>query len=69
MNPNSAELSTAEQVLRDAALAHHCSPSRGKIALMSTKPLRSQRDLLLAYSPGTPDACLAIEADPSLGFA
>ena len=46
-----AELSAAEQALRDAALEYHRSPVRGKIAVVPTKPLSNQRDLSLAYSP------------------
>jgi malate dehydrogenase (oxaloacetate-decarboxylating)(NADP+) len=61
-----AELSTAEQALREAALEYHRSPTRGKIAVTPTKPLSNQRDLSLAYSPGVAYACLAIEQDPTL---
>ena len=60
------ELSPAEQALRDAALEYHRLPSRGKIAVMPTKPLSNQRDLSLAYSPGVAYACLAIEEDATL---
>jgi malate dehydrogenase (oxaloacetate-decarboxylating)(NADP+) len=66
MKKNTAELSTAEKALRDAALEYHRTPTRGKIAVVPTKPLSNQRDLSLAYSPGVAYACLAIEADPSL---
>ena len=66
MQKNTAELSSAEQALREAALEYHRSPTRGKIAVTPTKPLSNQRDLSLAYSPGVAYACLAIEADPSL---
>ncbi len=59
-------LSAAEMALRDAALEYHRTPSRGKIAVMPTKPLSNQRDLSLAYSPGVAYACLAIQEDPSL---
>ena len=34
--------------------------------MTSTKPLSTQRDLSLAYSPGVAYPCLAIHADPSL---
>ncbi|AKJ27500.1 NADP-dependent malic enzyme [Caldimonas brevitalea] len=60
------ELSAAEQALREAALEYHRVPTRGKIAVLPTKPLSNQRDLSLAYSPGVAYACLAIEDDPSL---
>jgi len=59
-------LSAAEQALRDAALEYHRSPTRGKIAVVPTKPLSNQRDLSLAYSPGVAYACLAIHEDPEL---
>ncbi|HWP18368.1 MAG TPA: NADP-dependent malic enzyme [Burkholderiaceae bacterium] len=59
-------LSEAEQALRDAALEYHRTPSRGKIAVLPTKPLSNQRDLSLAYSPGVAYACLAIEENPAL---
>jgi malate dehydrogenase (oxaloacetate-decarboxylating)(NADP+) len=57
-------LSATEQALRDAALEYHRSPTRGKIAVVPTKPLSNQRDLSLAYSPGVAYACLAIHEDP-----
>jgi malate dehydrogenase (oxaloacetate-decarboxylating)(NADP+) len=63
---NTANLSPAEQALRDAALEYHRSPVRGKIAVTPTKPLSNQRDLSLAYSPGVAYACLAIEQDAAL---
>ncbi len=68
MKKNTAELSAAEAALRDAALEYHRAPSRGKIAVVPTKPLSNQRDLSLAYSPGVAYACLAIEAEPALAF-
>ncbi|PJF33785.1 MAG: NADP-dependent malic enzyme, partial [Candidatus Thermofonsia Clade 1 bacterium] len=36
----------------------------GKIEVKPTKPLLTQRDLSLAYSPGVAEAVLAVEADP-----
>jgi len=68
MKKNTAALSAAEAALRDAALEYRRAPSRGKIAVVPTKPLSNQRDLSLAYSPGVAYACLAIEADPALAF-
>ena len=61
-----AELSQAEQALREAAREYHRQPSRGKISVTPTKPLSNQRDLSLAYSPGVAYPCLDIQADPSL---
>ncbi len=51
--------------LRDAALDYHRHPTPGKIAVAPTKPLATQRDLALAYSPGVAAACEAIVADPA----
>ena len=36
----------------------------GKLAVVATKPLATQRDLSLAYSPGVAAACELIAADP-----
>ena len=60
-----ASLSPAESALRDAALEYHRSPVRGKVAVQPTKPLTTQRDLALAYSPGVAYACLEIARDPA----
>ena len=59
-------MTPAEEALRDAAFEYHRTPSRGKVAVVPTKPLSNQRDLSLAYSPGVAYPCLAIEADPTL---
>jgi malate dehydrogenase (oxaloacetate-decarboxylating)(NADP+) len=50
--------------LRDAALEYHRMPSYGKISVVPTKPMVTQRDLSLAYSPGVADACNEIVRDP-----
>lgn len=46
------------------ALAFHVKGKPGKIAISPTKPLISQRDLALAYSPGVAAPCLEIADDP-----
>ncbi len=51
--------------LREAALYYHRVPKPGKLAIEATKPLMTQRDLSLAYSPGVAFACNAIADDPS----
>src|ERR1700744_3525052 len=48
----------------EAALAYHTTPTPGKISITPTKPLMTQRDLALAYSPGVAAASRAIAADP-----
>jgi len=51
--------------LKQAALEYHRRHPPGKIKIAPTKPLVTQRDLALAYSPGVAAACEAIAADPS----
>src|SRR3954471_13605453 len=50
------------------ALEYHSSAPAGKVAVVPTKPCRTQRDLSLAYTPGVAVPCLAIEKDPSLAY-
>ncbi|MGY3266826.1 NADP-dependent malic enzyme [Lysobacter sp. HA35] len=51
--------------LKQAALEYHRIDPPGKIKVSPTKPLVTQRDLALAYSPGVAYACEAIVADPN----
>jgi len=51
--------------LASSALHYHRSPRPGKLEIQATKPLGTQHDLALAYSPGVAAACLAIAADPA----
>ena len=48
----------------NAALRYHRLPTPGKLAVVTTKPMETQRDLALAYSPGVAVACDAIVNDP-----
>jgi malate dehydrogenase (oxaloacetate-decarboxylating)(NADP+) len=50
--------------LKQAALNYHRLPRPGKLAIEATKPMTTQRDLALAYSPGVAAACAEIVADP-----
>jgi malate dehydrogenase (oxaloacetate-decarboxylating)(NADP+) len=50
------------------ALDFHRYPSPGKIAIAPTKPMATQRDLSLAYSPGVAIPVLAIADDPDLAY-
>ncbi len=50
------------------ALDFHASGKPGKIELAPTKPLMTQRDLSLAYSPGVAVPCLEIEKDPTKAY-
>ena len=54
---------TTEDALREAALRYHEEPIPGKLAIRVTKPMATQRDLSLAYSPGVAEACLRIRDD------
>jgi len=49
------------------ALEYHSKPPAGKLAVIPTKPCRTQRDLSLAYTPGVAVPCLEIERDPNNG--
>ena len=53
-----------DESFRQAALDYHRLPKPGKIAVVPTKDLVTQRDLGLAYSPGVAAACEEIVADP-----
>jgi malate dehydrogenase (oxaloacetate-decarboxylating)(NADP+) len=48
----------------DEALAFHREPTPGKIAIAPTKPMATQRDLSLAYSPGVAVPVLKIAENP-----
>jgi len=51
--------------LDEAALNYHEFPKPGKLEVVATKPLATQRDLALAYSPGVAAACREIVNDPA----
>ena len=46
------------------ALDYHEFPKPGKISVETTKPVATQKDLSLAYTPGVAVPCLAIEKNP-----
>ena len=50
-------------VRREEALEYHSKGRPGKLEVVSTKPLLTQRDLSLAYSPGVAEPCRAIAED------
>ena len=50
------------------ALQFHIQGQPGKVAMHATKPLNTQRDLALAYSPGVAIPCLEIEKNPDLAY-
>jgi len=55
-------------IRNEDALEYHSTPTAGKLAVVPTKPCRTQRDLSLAYTPGVAVPCLEIERDPSLAY-
>ncbi|WP_419903108.1 NADP-dependent malic enzyme [Kiloniella sp.] len=50
------------------ALDFHASGRPGKLEIKATKPLTTQRDLSLAYSPGVAVPCLEIAKNPSAAY-
>jgi malate dehydrogenase (oxaloacetate-decarboxylating)(NADP+) len=50
------------------SLVMHRSGRPGKIEIIATKPLVTQRDLALAYSPGVAAPCLEIARDPDTAY-
>ena len=54
-----------DKQLREAALQYHRLSPAGKISVVPSKPMQTQRDLALAYSPGVAAACEEIVRDPN----
>lgn len=52
----------------DALEYHHLGGKPGKIAIVPTKPMSTQRDLGLAYTPGVAVPVIEIEKDPELAY-
>lgn len=61
--PTAPETETAEL---SPALHYHSHPRPGKIEVISTKPLTTQADLSLGYTPGVAEVCMEIHRDPTL---
>lgn len=55
----------SNEELKQAALDYHRLSPPGKIKVVATKAMITQRDLALAYSPGVAYACEAIVEDPN----
>ncbi|MCI0519563.1 MAG: NADP-dependent malic enzyme [Chloroflexi bacterium] len=57
------------KITREDALEYHRLGGKpGKISVVPTKPMATQRDLSLAYTPGVAVPVLEIEKDPELGY-
>jgi malate dehydrogenase (oxaloacetate-decarboxylating)(NADP+) len=52
----------------EEALSFHKYPTPGKIAITATKPMATQRDLSLAYSPGVAVPVLKIAENPEAAY-
>src|SRR5271155_1585730 len=52
----------------EEALAFHREPTPGKLAVVATKPMATQRDLSLAYSPGVAVPVRAIAENPDAAY-
>ncbi len=50
---------------REAALAYHEQGRPGKLEVISSKPVLTQRDLAMAYTPGVAEPCREIHKDRS----
>lgn len=57
-------MSTPDNIYERSSTFHR-EPTPGKIKIVPTKPLQSQDDLSLAYSPGVAGPCLEIAEDPA----
>ena len=54
-----------EPITNEEALAYHSEGQPGKLSILPTKPLMTQRDLSLGYSPGVAIPCLEIQKEPA----
>ena len=61
-------METENRTNAEEALLFHSSGRPGKIEITPTKPLTTQRELSLAYSPGVAVPCLEIEKDPTTAY-
>jgi malate dehydrogenase (oxaloacetate-decarboxylating)(NADP+) len=55
-------------VRRQEALDYHSLGRHGKIEVVPTKSMATQRDLALAYTPGVAEPCREIEKDPETAY-
>ncbi len=66
---NTPNTKSATKNSRDLeALQFHMMGQPGKVSMQATKPLNTQRDLALAYSPGVAVPCLEIQKNPDAAY-
>jgi malate dehydrogenase (oxaloacetate-decarboxylating)(NADP+) len=58
----------ARRFTPEEALAYHLEPRPGKLEIVASTPMATQRDLSLAYSPGVAVPCEAIASDPATAY-
>ncbi len=68
MPDNNSKKRTRPTFTDQEALQFHQQGRPGKLEVIATKPMATQRDLSLAYSPGVAVPVLAIAADESLAY-
>jgi len=68
MRDGGAGSENGTSITREEALELHRRGRPGKIEVVPTKPLTTQRDLSLAYSPGVAWPCLEIREDPDRAY-
>ena len=66
--PREAAVSPQRKFTRQEALQFHSEGKPGKLEIVPTKPMATQRDLSLAYSPGVAVPVEAIAENPRLAY-
>ncbi|MGB3147305.1 MAG: NADP-dependent malic enzyme [Paracoccaceae bacterium] len=61
-------MSSKNRVTPEEALAYHLNPTPGKYEVVASKPMTTQRDLSLAYSPGVAVPVQAIADAPETAY-
>lgn len=57
-----------DRTIEREALEYHAKPTPGKVEVISSKDCRTERSLVLAYSPGVAAPCKEIAKDPSKAY-
>ena len=68
MDVKATDAKTNDELTAIEALRMHASGRPGKVEIHPTKPLTTQRDLTLAYSPGVAAPCLEIAKNPDKAY-
>ncbi|MGE0192077.1 MAG: NADP-dependent malic enzyme [Planctomycetota bacterium] len=61
-------MSRSKSALERETLAYHEFPRPGKLEVVPSKPVSTQHDLSLAYTPGVAIPCLKIQAEPGTAY-